>query len=699
MSRVQIPTDVLTSFHDETLSPEEQRLQALLAKEQRKVRDLEEEVEKSKAIMKGVSLGILLMTNTFEDCNEEACRLWKCSREDIIGNSPVDFAPSFQPDGTSSKKLVSDKVAAAMAGTPQKFEWRDRCKNGVPMDTEVTLNAVTVQNSTYLVGTIRDITERKCHEQQSSQLLKTMKKVLENERVYRSRIEKDLLKIDLEFNQVFETSSEGLIALDAGGTIVRANNTFSTIVGLQKKDILGRTPRQIQCFAPCGLDTFVVRLLNRKQEDSCTAHITKDDGSSRPYQFVGIPLLGKEKNLLGCIIKLAPDNGSQSWYSSLRTSEELYRVTLKNISDSIFVTDDDGNFYFISPNVQTIFGYTAEEIWWKGNLHHFLGDVYYDEELLRTNGEIHNIELAATTKQGKKLILSVNVKQVDIQGGTVLITCRDITQIALAQQETKLKQEQLVQAGKMVSLGILVSGVAHEINNPNNFIMLNAPLLTRIWSDVIPILDEYQRENGDFFLSRLPYSHARNKILDLFKGIENGSTRIKHIVQELKKYARKDPADQSAPVYLNSAVKHSLALLQSQTRKSTNSLSVHYAKDLPQFQGNFQKIQQVIINLIQNACEALETPSQSISITTGHGPEQVTLLIEDDGLGITPENIPNITDPFFTTKRHFGGTGLGLSISSKIVQEHGGNMIFSSTPGQGTSVKLSFPALSSRNRS
>jgi signal transduction histidine kinase len=146
-------------------------------------------------------------------------------------------------------------------------------------------------------------------------------------------------------------------------------------------------------------------------------------------------------------------------------------------------------------------------------------------------------------------------------------------------------------------------------------------------------------------------------------------------------------------ISINSVVRAALMLLDTQLTKSTENLTVRYGERIPHFQGNFQKIEQVVINLVQNACEALRDRGRSIEVSTGHcsATDRVWVMVVDQGRGIPAEDLPHVTDPFFTTRRGRGGTGLGLSISSRIMQEHGGDIAFSSVPGQGTSVTISFP--------
>ncbi len=269
----------------------------------------------------------------------------------------------------------------------------------------------------------------------------------------------------------------------------------------------------------------------------------------------------------------------------------------------------------------------------------------------------------------------------------------DIKARKKAEEEAESRRQQLIEADKLVSLGILVAGVAHEINNPNNFITMNAPILKRAWDDLLPVIEERYEQQGDFMVAGIPYSEMRRHIPELFSGILDGSERIRKIVLNLRDYARQGVSDMSQLVDLNQVVKAALVLLANPLKKSTDHLEVKYAARLPHVKSNFQRAEQVIINLIQNAYQALASPDKAIFITTRHDSEKKCVIVEvkDEGCGIPPKNINLIQDPFFTTRRDRGGSGLGLSISAGIMEEHGGRLEFVSHPGQGTTVKAIFP--------
>ncbi|MDX1301909.1 transporter substrate-binding domain-containing protein [Photobacterium sp.] len=280
--------------------------------------------------------------------------------------------------------------------------------------------------------------------------------------------------------------------------------------------------------------------------------------------------------------------------------------------------------------------------------------------------------------------------------GIIMIWNRTLSrEVARRSREQQLQQQQLIQADKMASLGILVSGVAHEINNPSSLLLLNLPILKDVYQDAEEILEAHYRSHGDFLLGGLEYSRMRDAIPSMLDDMLTGTDRIRRIVDDLRDFARQEPAELSGTVDLNDVVATAIRLVDNTISKSTHHFTVNYADKLPCFEGNAQRIEQVVINLIINACQALDSPARGISVRTIYQGHQNMLKLEvcDQGHGIAPEHLPHLSDPFFTTKREQGGTGLGLSVSSSIIKEHGGTLAYDSTPKHGTCATLSLPAI------
>jgi polar amino acid transport system substrate-binding protein len=261
-----------------------------------------------------------------------------------------------------------------------------------------------------------------------------------------------------------------------------------------------------------------------------------------------------------------------------------------------------------------------------------------------------------------------------------------------AMEELQRKQQELIQADKLAALGVLVSGVAHEVNNPNGLVLLDVKTVREAWLDALPILDAHAA-SGDFELGGLPYSRMRAEMTRLIDEIQDGGRRIRRIVEDLKDLARREDVPRAVPFDVNSAVQTALRLTDGAVRKATHRLEVHLAEGLPPVRGDVQRIEQVVINLVLNACQALPDPSRGVAVATAWDPvrRMVRIEVRDEGQGIPPEHLPRLTEPFFTTKRGDGGTGLGLSVSAGIVRDHGGALEFASVPGAGTTASVLLP--------
>lgn len=263
----------------------------------------------------------------------------------------------------------------------------------------------------------------------------------------------------------------------------------------------------------------------------------------------------------------------------------------------------------------------------------------------------------------------------------------------LASGERELKLQEQAQVEKLVSMGILVSGVAHEINNPANFIMFNAPTLGRICNGVQPVLESYRREHGDFQVAGMNYSECREQIPKMIDGIVDGADRIKRIVAQLKDFAHDSVALRRESIDVNAVVESAVQFQRRLIDRSTEHFSVHPAPDLPAIQGDYHRLEQVVINLLANACQALPSSERAIRVRTKSDVSKnaVVVEVEDEGVGIPEANLSKLTDPFFTTRRDRGGTGLGLSVSYGIVREHGGRLEYESTEGRGTIARVVLP--------
>lgn len=275
----------------------------------------------------------------------------------------------------------------------------------------------------------------------------------------------------------------------------------------------------------------------------------------------------------------------------------------------------------------------------------------------------------------------------------IAILVRDITEERINQYQSHINQERLIQAEKMITLGNLISGIAHEINNPTNFITLNVPVLKETWENIFPIFEEKYQNEGDFLIGRFKYSMLREHIDSLLKGIKEGADRIRHIVSALRDYAREDNTTWESNLDINKIITGAIDLLKNLAISRTANFKVRHSNNLPFIKGSSQKIEQVIINLLTNSCESQKTNKDTpIIIQSSFDGQMIIVKVVDKGCGIPQDKLKLITDPFYTSKRDEGGTGLGLAISQTIAKHHGGSLEFESQEGKGTTATLKLPA-------
>ena len=277
--------------------------------------------------------------------------------------------------------------------------------------------------------------------------------------------------------------------------------------------------------------------------------------------------------------------------------------------------------------------------------------------------------------------------------GRAIIRIVDIT-------EERRQSQEMAQADKLIALGTLVAGVAHEINNPTHVILLNTPAISEVWQRIQPILDEHLASNGDFPVGNLLYSELKQEVPALLSDIESSANRIKRIVSVLKEYSEKNNNLVLAPVDINTVVEDALLLMGHRIKKSTNRFHVTYGQGIPSLTADGQKLEQVVVNLIANALESLPDKNRAVWVETSYDSEkqEVTIEVRDEGIGIPPAFISRIMDPFFTTKKATGGTGLGMAIVEQIVKLHHGRIEVASEEGGGSTFKVTLPLSRSRGK-
>lgn len=386
---------------------------------------------------------------------------------------------------------------------------------------------------------------------------------------------------------------------------------------------------------------------------------------------------------------------AESW---LRESEARLRAITDSAHEAIVSVDMQGNIVSWNQGAQMMFGFPAEQILgqpFQQLLAHpepdFFAETGEAQGANRLNSPMRELKVLRQNNSAFPVELSLSRWT---RGAERYLTAiiRDISVRKQLEQVARQQELQLIQANKMTALGTLVSGVAHEINNPNQLILFNSGLLADIWSDALEVLEEHYQATGEFSLGGLPYSEMRNSAAVLIRDVRDGAKRIERIVAELKNYAR--PPSSEAPVSfaINEVVERALALLKHLIEQKTRHFKTDLAEGLPELRGNPQQVEQVLVNLLINALEALPDQEKSVSVTTKllNDGRQLGVEVRDEGVGIAAEHIQQLCDPFFTTKQANGGTGLGLAISASLLRAQGGSLSFSSAPGQGTCARVIF---------
>ena len=265
---------------------------------------------------------------------------------------------------------------------------------------------------------------------------------------------------------------------------------------------------------------------------------------------------------------------------------------------------------------------------------------------------------------------------------------RNYLQMHAAQMEELADEraKKLIDADKLVTLGTMASGIAHEINNPTSFISGNVQTLEKFWPTIDEVLESFDQKSDQL-------NFIREETPRIIHGIKDGVRRISEIVKSSKSYAHSSNAEEQSVCTVQEIVEHSLALTQGNLSKDT-VLQVDIDAELPRISALRNKLEQVLVNLIVNASHAVrEIPDQLLQIRAKGGVGTVIIEIEDNGTGI-PDNLKEkIWTPFFTTKSVDEGTGLGLHICRDIISAHNGSIEVKDGHDKGACFTITLPAI------
>lgn len=509
----------------------------------------------------------------------------------------------------------------------------------------------------------------------------------------------------IEKNNILEAiinaSPLAIIALDFNLNLMLWNLGAERMFGWPKEEVLGKPCPIFPEFLMEEVKHNLNRLNNGESYFYMETLRLQKDGGLVSVSLTTAPMRNCDGVPSGYVAVFADIQERKQAQQALRESETNYRTIFNAANDAIFVLDA-GTGAVIDVNVKMceMYGYTRKETL-KMTLEElsagFPPYAHQDvlEKIWKTRYEkSHMFEWLAKDSSGRLFWIEANMKGAVIGGEyKVLAVCRDISERKAAEEKNRKMQGRLRQMDKMAAIGTLTSGIAHEINNPNNFILTNAQFIMDIWPDINKVLTMYAEEKGDFLLGNLRFSETISYIPKILDGLIQGSHRINNIVSGLKDFSRQERTRLDQTVDINRVIEAALPMLHNEIRKHTDKFQCILTENLSPITGNFQQLEQVIVNLTMNALQALRDRGEGVSISTSCAQSSAEVIIEvkDDGVGISDDVRQSIFDPFYTTKQDSGGTGMGLSICFSIVKEHGGIIDCESEPGRGAKFFVRLP--------
>ena len=368
------------------------------------------------------------------------------------------------------------------------------------------------------------------------------------------------------------------------------------------------------------------------------------------------------------------NGGRARAFEALRASEELHRATLGSISDAVFLTDDGGAFTFICPNVDVIFGYAPDEVQVMGRIQRLLGEHLFDPSELERRGEIQNVEREVATKAGERRVVLVHFKRVSIQGGTVLCTCRDVTELKRAESDLALTRLELAHASRLAVVGEMTESVVHELSQPLAAIRANASAGVRL-------------------AEREPDNPLVTELRTILADVRDVSGDAGGIVQRLRSLGRKQPLE-LRELDFNLLAQEVLRVVAADAHRRGVELRGEFAPSLPLVPGDRLSLQQVLLNLIVNAMDAIGAAASKerlVVLQTRPIEGGIECWVRDTGPGIPSNVLPRVFDAFFSTKEN--GVGLGLAIVRTLVQAHDGRISAENEAGRGAAFRLALPAV------
>jgi len=473
---------------------------------------------------------------------------------------------------------------------------------------------------------------------------------------------------------IVASSSDAIVGLTREGTISDWNAAAEKLYGYRAGEVIGRHPAFLEPSTRSGEWAELWKLVMSGERVSELETLRRrKDGSEIEVSLTVSPIQDESGNTVGCA-EIARD------ISERRRAQKRFEAILEAAPDAIVAVDSGGKIVLVNGRVEQLFGYRRDELLGE-SVQILVPERFRAKHREQVDGFVKAAgsrrlhagrELRARRKDGSTFDVEITLSPVEstADGMTIVAAIRDVT-------DRNKMREQLILSDRMVSIGTLAAGVAHEINNPLAVVITNVDLALNGLADLgsgEPGLEEIREELAD----------ARE-----------GADRVRKIVRDLKIFARSED-DQLKAVDVRSVMESSLRMASNEIRHRAR-LVTDYA-DEAFVHASDSRLGQVFLNILVNAAQAIpegRADSNEIRVTTSLDADgHVVISIADTGLGMQPEIVSRLFTPFFTTKPVGVGTGLGLSICQRLVKNFGGQIAVESTPGQGTTFRIVLPVAS-----
>ena len=515
----------------------------------------------------------------------------------------------------------------------------------------------------------------------------------------RNKIDTLLEENGLTYRELFHCAPAGLGLATPDGRVIACNTAMEEIFGYTQEELTGLSVQDL--YENGSQREELLHILDRQGSVSgFEVMLLRKDGAPFTASLTMTPLPASGKALLLTLL--------QDVSTRVRDREELqgtYQVlktVFENAHMQIAYLDRDFTYIRVNGPYASYKGMPPEDL---------CGRSYFD--FSEHQGNLAIFRRAMETGQPYTAVAQpfessgvskdasgtsywdwslVPISEGEGPASGLILMFKDVTERVKAEQALGKSQGQLFQAQKMESLGVLVAGVAHEINNPINQIIFNIPLLEGIWQDVEPLMKAWALQAPTRTYGGLSFDFLKDNLPQLLDNMNMAANRIAQIVHDLKTFSRWSSASEKMEVHLNTAVNNAVRLARSTLQEAGIDLALELDEDLPMMEGNLPHLEQIVLNLLVNAVEATEGPVGEVRIRTFSRDDDLILIVSDKGKGIPPDLVNTLFDPFVTDRQAEGGTGLGLSVTNTLVRAHGADIAFDTQEGEGTTFTVTFPA-------